>query len=108
MFGKKSILKHEILKIKYNGKKEDSLRVPVLLSRNFPWNQVITYRTEDSPEAVDDKAGIVVEQGDVDGLAGAIRRIKAHPLLSENCRKRAEVCFDKSKCFEEYVELYKN
>lgn len=67
---------------------------------------VITYRTGGSPEAVDEKTGIVVEQGDVEGLAEAIRRIKAQPLSSDDCRKRAEECFDKNKCFEKYIDLY--
>lgn len=67
---------------------------------------VITYRTGGSPEAVDEKTGIVVEQGDVDALAEAIRLIKESPLSSEDCRKRAEEHFDKDKCFEEYIELY--
>lgn len=67
---------------------------------------VITYNTGGSPEAVDDKTGIVVEQGDVDALADAIRLIKESPLSSEACRKRAEEHFEKDKCFEEYIELY--
>ena len=67
---------------------------------------VITYRTGGSPEAVDEKTGIVVEQGDINALVDAIRRMKEHPLSSEACRKRAEECFDKDKCFEEYIELY--
>ena len=67
---------------------------------------VITYRTGGSPEAVDEKTGIVVEQGDVDALADAIRRMKEHPLSSTDCRKRAEEHFDKDKCFEKYIELY--
>lgn len=69
---------------------------------------VITYRTGGSPEAVDEKTGIVVEQGDIDGLAIAIRQMKEHPLSSAACRKRAEECFDKDKCFEEYAQLYEN
>ena len=67
---------------------------------------VITYRTGGSPEAVDEKTGIVVEQGDVDALADAIRKMKEHPLSSEDCRKRAEEHFDKDKCFEKYINLY--
>ena len=67
---------------------------------------VITYRTGGSPEAVDGLTGMVVEQGDVEGLAGAIRRMKEHPLSAEDCRRRAEDCFDKDKCFEEYIRLY--
>lgn len=69
---------------------------------------VITYRTGGSPEAVDKKTGIVVEQGDVNGLVEAIYRMKKEPLSSADCRKRAEECFDKDKCFEKYVELYES
>ena len=67
---------------------------------------IITYRTGGSPEAVDDKTGIVVEQGDVDALADAICKMMAHPLSPVDCRKRAEQHFDKDKCFEKYIELY--
>lgn len=65
---------------------------------------VITYRTGGSPEAVDEQTGVVVEQGNVEALADAIRKIKA--LSPADCRKRAEEYFDKDKCFEEYIELY--
>ena len=67
---------------------------------------VITYRTGGSPEAIDKKTGVVVEQGDVNGVVEAIYRMKENPLSSADCRKRAEECFDKDKCFEKYVELY--
>jgi len=67
---------------------------------------VVTYRTGGSPEAVDEKTGVVVEQGDIDGLAKAIRKLKEYPLSNEDCRKRAEQHFDKDKCFEDYVKLY--
>ena len=67
---------------------------------------VVTYRTGGSPEAVDEGTGMVVDVGDVEGLAQAIRHIKAHPLSKNDCRARAEACFDKNRCFERYVELY--
>ena len=67
---------------------------------------VITYKTGGSPEAIDEKTGIVVEQGNVKALAEAIRKKKELPLSSEACRKRAEEHFDKDKCFEKYIELY--
>lgn len=67
---------------------------------------VITYHTGGSPEAVDARTGVVVEQGNVDMLAEVIRRMKAQPLFSVDCRKRAEEYFDKHKCFMEYVRLY--
>ncbi len=67
---------------------------------------VITYRTGGSPEAIDEKTGVVVEQGNVESLANAIHQMKEYPFSSEDCRKRAEECFDKDKCFEKYIELY--
>lgn len=69
---------------------------------------VITYRTGGSPEAVDEKTGIVIEQGNVVALANAIMCIKDHSFSSEMCRKRAEECFNKEVCFEKYIELYES
>ncbi len=67
---------------------------------------VITYNTGGSPEAVDKKTGVVVEQGNVVALANAIRQMKEMPLSPEACRRRAERLFDKDKCFEAYIGLY--
>lgn len=67
---------------------------------------IITYKTGGSPEAVDEKTGVVVEQGNVKAIADAIRKMKANPLSAEACRRRAEEYFDKDKCFEKYIELY--
>lgn len=69
---------------------------------------VITYRTGGSPEAIDERTGAVVEQGDVEALADVIRKMKVHPLLSDDCRRRAEQYFDKDKCFEKYLLLYQS
>ena len=81
---------------------------------------VITYRTGGSPEAISDvenakklkdgvvcyPSGMVVEQGNIAGIVDSISELHAHPLSSEDCRRRAETYFDKDKCFEEYIELY--
>lgn len=67
---------------------------------------VITYKTGGSPEAIDEKTGTVVEQGDMDGLVSAIKQMKKEPLSPSDCRRRAEEHFDKDKCFEKYIELY--
>ena len=67
---------------------------------------VITYNTGVSPEAIDEKNGVVIEQGDIDALVNSIHQMKKHPLSSEDCRKRAEKYFDKDKRFEKYIELY--
>lgn len=67
---------------------------------------VITYKTGGSPEAVDEKTGVVIEQGNIEALADAIRKMKAQPLSPDDCRQRAIDCFDKNKCFENYIKLY--
>lgn len=67
---------------------------------------VITYDTGGSPEAVDEKTGIVVKQGDVESLANAIIKLKLNSLSSSDCRIRAVEYYDKNKCFEKYVDLY--
>lgn len=67
---------------------------------------VITYNTGGSPEAIDEKTGVVVPQGDVRALADAILQMKAHPLSPTDCRLRAEKLFNKDKCFEQYINLY--
>lgn len=67
---------------------------------------VITYNTGGSPEAVDSKTGVVIEQGNINALADTIMNMRDYPLSSEDCRKRAEEKFDKEHCFEEYIDLY--
>jgi len=69
---------------------------------------VITYRTGGSPEAVSPETGVVVEQGDVAGMADAIKGIcvKGKDFYTEASRKRAEKHFNKDKCFKKYIELY--
>ena len=69
---------------------------------------VITYRTGGSPEAIDERIGIVVEKGDVDSLVKSINEILLHPenYDSGNCRSRAEKHFDKDIQFGKYIDLY--
>ena len=67
---------------------------------------MITYDTGGSPEAVDEKTGVVVPQGDVAALADAVKRLRDYPLSRAACRARAEEHFDKEKCFKKYIELY--
>lgn len=67
---------------------------------------VITYKTGGSPEAIDSKTGVVIEQGNINAIAEAIKAMHKKSLVSNDCRKRAEVLFDKNKCFEKYIELY--
>lgn len=67
----------------------------------------IVYDNTAQPELITPETGMVVKTGDIDVLVSAIRRLKEHPLSADDCRKRAEACFDKDRCFGEYVELYR-
>lgn len=66
---------------------------------------VITYNTGGSPESIDYKTGIVVEQGDIDGLRRGILAF-ANVKNSDDCRAHAEEMFSDKKCFEAYISLY--
>ena len=71
---------------------------------------VITYRTGGSPEAVDELTGAVVEQGDINALCRRIQEFKTEGFKENHnidCRLRAEKLFNKDKCFEQYINLYK-
>lgn len=70
---------------------------------------VVTYRTGGSTEAVDAETGIVVEQGDKQGLLNSLMCILETWDMTETgdrCRQRAELLYDKRKNFNEYVALY--
>lgn len=71
---------------------------------------VVTYRTGGSPEAVDDLTGLVVERGDVKGMADAIIRVIDNPdkYSTDNCRRRAVENFNKDIQFIKYVDMYEN
>lgn len=66
---------------------------------------VITYRTGGSPEAVDENTGVVVEQGNVDGLEKAVYRLSSENNVKA-CRLKAEQEFDKIIAFNSYILLY--
>lgn len=70
---------------------------------------IITFRSGGSPEALDENTGIVVEKGDCYGIENAIYQIqkKGSKHYQDLCRQRAELYFDKRKCFSKYIELYK-
>ena len=71
---------------------------------------VITYNTGGSPEAVDEKTGLVVDQGDVRAMAEAIVSVcsKGREYYSAACRRRAEEKFDRNKCYQQYLDLYED
>ncbi len=71
---------------------------------------VITYRTGGSPEAIDDNAGLIIDQGNVKALAGGVKRICTDPNKHERkkyCRERAERLYNQNDCYMAYLSLYK-
>ena len=67
---------------------------------------VITYQTGGSPEAVDEKTGFVIPQGDVEALYEAILKVRDGNIKREDCRKRAVNLYDKNSCYSKYIDLY--
>lgn len=71
---------------------------------------VVTYRTGGSIEAVTEKTGYVVEQGDVKGLLDAVREIerKGNLEYKADCRAHALANFRKEDRYADYLKLYEN
>ena len=71
---------------------------------------VVTYRTGGSVEAVTEKTGYVVEQGDVNGLLDAVRKIerKGKSQYIAECRAYALANFRKEDRYTDYLKLYEN
>jgi glycosyltransferase involved in cell wall biosynthesis len=71
---------------------------------------VVTYRTGGSVESITDRTGFVVEQGDVAGLADALRQIRDRDkaVYARTCRSYALQHFDRKDCFQDYIRLYES
>lgn len=69
---------------------------------------VVTYRTGGSIEAVTERTGLVVEQGDVAGLLDAVHAIMANgkDYYTAACREYALANFCKEERYADYFELY--
>ncbi|MDY0281415.1 MAG: glycosyltransferase [Salinivirgaceae bacterium] len=69
---------------------------------------VITYNTGGSPEAIDDKTGIVVDKGDLSGLWNAVNIVlkNGKENYSKHCRLRAETLYNKEDRYKDYLNLY--
>ena len=68
---------------------------------------VVTYRTGGSPEAIDEKTGVVVNQGDLSLLQTAVESVaKNKSSYTKACRERVVECFNKQDRFEDYVTLF--
>lgn len=71
---------------------------------------VVTYRTGGSIEAVTEKTGYIVEQGDVKGLLEAVREIerKGNLEYKADCRAHALANFRKEDRYADYLKLYED
>ena len=69
---------------------------------------IATYRTGGSPEAVDEKTGIIVNCGDQEGLHKAAVELanRDKGMVEQLCRKRAEIFFDQRVCYMPYMNIY--
>lgn len=68
---------------------------------------VVTYKTGGSPEAIDEKTGMVVNQGEMNLLLPAVEFVaKNKPSYTKACRERAVRMFNKQDRFEDYVNLF--
>lgn len=70
---------------------------------------VVTYRTGGSPEAIDERTGIVVAQGDINLLRSAIEYMAEHKSkYTTSCRERAERMFNKNDRYADYIAMFDN
>lgn len=69
---------------------------------------VITFNTGGSPEAMDEKTGIVIEQGNLTQLREAVEEIKGNGkgFYEEKARARAVNLFNRHDRYQDYISLY--
>jgi glycosyltransferase involved in cell wall biosynthesis len=68
----------------------------------------IAYNCTANPELITPETGIIVEPGNIEQLVKAIETIKSNKkeYYSANCRKLAEMFYDKENKYNEYLQLY--
>lgn len=68
----------------------------------------IGYNSTATPELFTEDTGIIVSEGDIDGLGKAVELISSRgkSFYSENCRKHAIALFDKKDRLHDYIDLY--
>lgn len=71
---------------------------------------VITYNTGGSPETLDERTGLVIDKGDIEGLLFSINQfVKIGKIpFSHFCRDRAEKLYNKMDRFQDYTNLYES
>ena len=66
---------------------------------------VITYNTGGSIESVNEKCGMVVEQGNLEKLKSAIEGLRVHEKLTSDCVEESKK-YNKTDRYRDYIELY--
>jgi glycosyltransferase involved in cell wall biosynthesis len=68
----------------------------------------IVYNSTASPELITPQTGLIVEPGNIKQLVDAIKTItnNGRKYYSANCRKRAEIYYNKDDRYDEYIQLY--
>ena len=66
----------------------------------------IVYRATASPELITPGTGVVCEVGDIDAVAGAVRKLLTTEKPVAKCRELAEREYDQQKIYSQYVSLY--
>ena len=68
----------------------------------------IVYDQTALPDLIEENTGYVVSPGDIDGLYGAIRKVKENGKshYSVCCRELAEKKYDLQKSYIDYIHLY--
>lgn len=96
---------------------EASVFINPTLEDNFPTTNIealacgtpiVTFRTGGSVESVTPHTGIVVEQGNMDGLLTAIREVcaKGKSFYAKACREKAVSDYNKDVQYGKYIDLY--
>lgn len=69
---------------------------------------VVTFNTGGSPEAVNEKTGVVVDRGDVLAALSGIHKLERMDknTLRNNCRERALLEFQNRKNYKKYIDIY--
>lgn len=69
---------------------------------------VLSFNTGGSPEAIDDKTGIIIKTRTLESIMESISLLKKNnnANVKSDCRVKAEVFFNKTKNFFEYIDLY--
>lgn len=68
---------------------------------------VVAYNATANPELVTEKSGIVVNEGDINGVIEAITRILKNEGYRDSCREFALQEFSKDLLVEEYIDIYR-